>query len=65
MWVVVIGAILSGLAVYAVYWDCDPKLTGLTQKKDELVTFFVIEHLSVYQGLSGLFIAGLVGGALR
>ena len=65
MWVVVIGTILSGLAVYAVYWDCDPKLTGLIQKKDELVTFFVEEHLSVYQGLSGLFIAGLLGGALR
>ena len=65
MWAVVIGTILSGLAVYAVYWDCDPKLRGLIHKKDELVTYFVEEHLSAYQGLSGLFIAGLLGGALR
>ena len=65
MWVVVVGTILSGLAVYAVYWDCDPKLKGLIQKKDELITYFVKDHLSVHQGLSGLFIAGLLGGALR
>ena len=65
MWIVVIGTILSGLAVYAVYWDCDPKLKGLIHKKDELITFFVEEHLSKYQGLLGLFIAGLLGGALR
>ena len=65
MWIVVIGTILSGLAVYAVYWDCDPKLTGLIHKKDELLTYFVKDHLTVHQGLSGLFIAGLLGGALR
>ena len=65
MWVVVIGTILSGLAVYAVYWDCDPKLSGSILKKDELITYFVQEHLSIFQGLLGLFIAGLLGGALR
>ena len=65
MWLVVIGTILCGMVVYAVYWDCDPKLKDHIEKKDELITYFVQEHLSLYQGLVGLFIAGLLGGALR
>ena len=56
---------MAGLVVYSAYWACDPKLNKSIQTKDAIVTFFVEEHLSAYQGLAGLFIAGLLSGALR
>ena len=65
MWIITIVSILSGLVVYATYWFCDPKLGGSIQEKDEIITHFVTEHLSANQGLTGLFIAGLLSGALR
>ena len=56
---------MAGLVVYSAYWACDPKLNKSIKTKDAIVTFFVEEHLSAYQGLAGLFIAGLLSGALR
>ena len=35
------------------------------EKKDELVTLFVLEHLVDFPGVPGIFIASLLSGALR
>ena len=65
MWIITICAVLSGLVVYGTYWFCDPQKNGNIKSKDEIVTHFVQEHLSAHPGLTGLFIAGLLSGALR
>ena len=65
LWVLTGCAILAGLAIYATYWSCDPQSLGLIEKKDELVTFFVLDHLLHFYGLPGLFIASLLSGSLR
>ena len=59
------SAILAGLVVYANYWSCDPKARGIIEKKDELPTLFVMEHLASFYGLPGVFMASLLSGALR
>lgn len=55
---------LLGLAVYAVYADCDPLATGEISKADQIVPFYVADRFSGYYGLPGLFIASLYAGAL-
>jgi hypothetical protein len=65
IWLVAGSAIIVGLVIYANYWACDPKLTRTIEKKDELVTLFVLDHLVDYQGIPGIFIASLLSGALR
>ncbi|KAK8388668.1 hypothetical protein O3P69_020568 [Scylla paramamosain] len=55
---------LLGLAVYAVYADCDPLATGEISKADQIVPFYVTDRLSGYYGLPGLFIASLYAGGL-
>ena len=56
---------IAGLVVFANYWSCDPKLTGIITKRDELVTLFVLDHLVDFVGIPGIFIASLLCGALR
>lgn len=65
IWLVVGSAIFVGLVVFANYWSCDPKMTGIITKKDELVTQFVLDHLVDFVGIPGIFIASLLCGALR
>ena len=56
---------LLGLAIYAVYADCDPLATGEIEKADQLVPFYVTDRLSGLYGLPGLFVASLYAGGLR
>ena len=65
IWLVAGSAIFAGLVVFANYWSCDPKLTSIITKKDELVTLFVLDHLVHFVGIPGIFIASLLCGALR
>ena len=65
IWLVAGSAIFAGLVVFANYWSCDPKLTSIITKKDELVTLFVLDHLVDFVGIPGIFIASLLCGALR
>lgn len=53
-----------GIAVFAIYADCDPMATGEIEKPDQIVPFYVIDRLSRLPGLPGLFVAALYAGGL-
>lgn len=55
----------SGVLVYSSYYDCDPLTAKLISKDDQLLPFFVLDTVGHLQGISGLFIAGIFGAALR
>ncbi|XP_070395776.1 sodium-coupled monocarboxylate transporter 1-like [Dermacentor albipictus] len=57
-------SVLSGLTLYAVYWDCDPMLTGDIDKPDQLMPYIVQDLLRWYPGLSGLLVAAVFSGSL-
>lgn len=54
----------SGLAIYAKYHDCDPLEAGRITSTDQLMPFYVMNMLSMYPGLPGLFIAGIFSAGL-
>lgn len=56
--------VLSGIALVAVYKDCDPRLTGSIKKPDELMPYVVQDLLGHYPGLSGLLVASVFSGSL-
>lgn len=57
-------SVLSGLTIYAVYNDCDPRLTGDIEKADQLMPYIVQDLLRNYPGLSGLLVASVFSGSL-
>lgn len=56
--------VLAGLALVAVYKDCDPRLTGDIKKPDELMPYIVQDLMGKYPGLSGLLVASVFSGSL-
>ncbi|CAD7080203.1 unnamed protein product [Hermetia illucens] len=54
----------AGLLIFAYYYNCDPKLSGLIQADDQLFPIYVMQTIGHLQGIPGLFMAGLVGAAL-
>ncbi|KAL1413945.1 hypothetical protein MTO96_007882 [Rhipicephalus appendiculatus] len=57
-------AVLSGLTLYAVYGNCDPRLTGDIHKADQLVPYIVQDMLHQYPGLSGLLATAVYSSSL-
>ncbi|KAK8757990.1 hypothetical protein V5799_004377 [Amblyomma americanum] len=57
-------SVLSGLIIYAVYGECDPRLTGDIDKADQLMPYIVQDLLRNYPGLSGLLVASVFSGSL-
>uniref|UniRef100_A0A023GNF3 Putative sodium/solute symporter ixodes scapularis sodium/solute symporter n=1 Tax=Amblyomma triste TaxID=251400 RepID=A0A023GNF3_AMBTT len=57
-------SVLSGLIIYAVYGNCDPRLTGDIEKADQLMPYIVQDLLRNYPGLSGLLVASVFSGSL-
>ncbi|GIY33833.1 sodium-coupled monocarboxylate transporter 1 [Caerostris darwini] len=55
---------MSGLVIYAYYWDCDPIGTKVIQAPDQLFPRFVMETLGAFPGIPGLFVSGIFSGAL-
>ncbi|GJQ70612.1 hypothetical protein Trydic_g23005 [Trypoxylus dichotomus] len=55
---------LSGLAIYARYYRCDPVASGAIDINDQLMPYFVVDTMGHLPGLTGLFIAGLFSAAL-
>ncbi|KAK7084756.1 Sodium-coupled monocarboxylate transporter 1 [Halocaridina rubra] len=53
-----------GVAIYAVYADCDPMATGEITKPDQIVPYYVDDKLSFIYGIPGLFMASLYAGGL-
>ena len=55
---------IAGLAIYAQYRDCDPLQTGRINSYDQLMPLYVMDTLSAYPGVPGLFIAGIFSAGL-
>ena len=55
-----------GLVIFANYYECDP-LTQSVDKVDnqnKLMSFFVLQNLGLYPGVSGLFLSSIFSGSL-
>ena len=57
-------AIFSGLVLYVKYHRCDPLTLGIIERHDQLMPYFVMDTLSGYPGLAGLFVACVFSGSL-
>ena len=57
-------AIMSGVVIYGKYRDCDPVTLGIIERHDQLVPYFVMDTLSKYPGVAGLFVACVFSGSL-
>jgi len=55
---------LSGLVMYAVYGNCDPRTAGLVKSNDQIIPYFVVHKLSNLNGIPGLYMACIFSGAL-
>lgn len=58
------STLFSGLAIYYYYNGCDPVLEGRAKIRDQLMPLFVVDTLSNYPGLSGLFVSGIFSASL-
>lgn len=58
-------AILTGLLMFAKYWNCDPQLLGKIKQYDQLLPYYVMDIARTIPGLPGLFISGIFSAALR
>ncbi|MPC77656.1 Sodium-coupled monocarboxylate transporter 1 [Portunus trituberculatus] len=56
---------MMGVAIFAVYANCDPIATEAIQKADQIVPFYVMDRLSSLYGVAGLFMASLYAAGLR
>ncbi|CAN7983184.1 unnamed protein product [Ixodes hexagonus] len=64
-----VGGILTlasfcGLALFALYYECDPVKAGLINKYDQLMPYFVMDTMHHIPGLSGLFVTAVYSGSL-
>ncbi|KAM7307304.1 sodium-coupled monocarboxylate transporter 2 [Ixodes scapularis] len=57
-------SVITGLVLFAVYSDCDPRLTGDIKKADQLMPYIVQDLLRDYPGLSGTLVASVFSGSL-
>ncbi|XP_014675816.1 PREDICTED: sodium-coupled monocarboxylate transporter 1-like [Priapulus caudatus] len=55
---------LLGLIIYANYHDCDPMLTGLINRPDQILPLFVMDTVGHLRGLPGLFLSALFSAAI-
>lgn len=54
----------SGLAIYSKYRRCDPLEAGRISSNDQLMPLYVMDTLSGYPGVPGLFVAGIFSAGL-
>lgn len=55
---------LLGILIFGHYGDCDPLLANIINAKDQLLPLFVMDVMSPYPGLAGLFISCVFCGSL-
>ena len=55
----------AGLVAYATYQDCDPITSNRVQKPDQILPYLVMEKLTRFPGMPGVFVAAVYGGVLR
>ncbi|XP_038664248.1 sodium-coupled monocarboxylate transporter 2 [Scyliorhinus canicula] len=64
LWVINICAVFCGLIMYGFYAHCDPWTAGFISAPDQLMPYFVMNILSHFPGLPGLFVACVYSGTL-
>lgn len=64
LWVILVCAVLCGLALYSRYRDCDPWTNKEVSAPDQLMPYLVLDILQDYPGLPGLFVACAYSGTL-
>ncbi|KAJ4433272.1 hypothetical protein ANN_15531 [Periplaneta americana] len=55
---------LTGLLIYARYYDCDPISTKAISRPDQLLPYYVMDISQSLPGLPGLFVAGIFSASL-
>ncbi|CAH1367547.1 unnamed protein product, partial [Tenebrio molitor] len=64
MCLVLTSSVFLGLTIYARYADCDPLSNHKITKRDEIVSYYIMDIAGNIPGLSGLFMAGIVSAAI-
>ncbi|RXG67477.1 Sodium-coupled monocarboxylate transporter 2, partial [Armadillidium vulgare] len=54
----------GGLVCYVTYAGCDPMTMGIIKKKEQILSYFVMNKLNIFPGIPGLFVATLMAGSL-
>ncbi|XP_017772838.1 PREDICTED: sodium-coupled monocarboxylate transporter 2-like [Nicrophorus vespilloides] len=62
--IIISVSVLTGLIIYAKYWDCDPLSSGKIAQLDQILPYYVMDVASTIPGLSGLFLSGIFSAAL-
>ena len=57
-------AIWSGLVIFNRYYQCDPVSMGIIGRHDQLAPYFVMDTMSAFPGIAGLFTACVFSGSL-
>nr|XP_046234541.1 sodium-coupled monocarboxylate transporter 1-like [Scatophagus argus] len=57
-------SVFAGMCLYSVYKNCDPWTAGLVSAPDQLIPYLVMDVLTGYPGLPGLFFAAVCSGSL-
>lgn len=65
MAIIQIVIFLGGLIAYALYTGCDPLLNGQIQRRDQILSFMIVDKLGHIYGLPGIFVATLIASTLR
>lgn len=64
MFAIITFVVLTGLIMYAHYYECDPFTAGKITKHDQILPFYVMDVASTIPGLAGLFLSGIFSAAL-
>nr|XP_028602320.1 sodium-coupled monocarboxylate transporter 1-like [Podarcis muralis] len=64
LWAILACAVLSGLAMYSIYKDCDPWTAKCVSAPDQLMPYLVLDILRDFPGVPGLFVASAYSGTL-
>ncbi|KAI3366885.1 hypothetical protein L3Q82_009527 [Scortum barcoo] len=57
-------SVFAGMCLYSVYKNCDPWTAGLVSTPDQLMPYLIMDILTGYPGLPGLFLAAVYSGSL-
>ncbi|XP_067283027.1 sodium-coupled monocarboxylate transporter 1 isoform X1 [Pseudorasbora parva] len=64
LWVISLCSVFCGLCLYSIYKNCDPWTAKKVSAQDQLMPYLVLDILSQYPGLPGLFVAAAYSGTL-
>ncbi|XP_032898629.1 sodium-coupled monocarboxylate transporter 1 isoform X1 [Amblyraja radiata] len=64
LWLTAVCAVLSGLTMYSIYYQCDPITAKQVRAVDQLLPYLVMDFLGDYPGVPGLFVAAVYSGTL-